>query len=63
MNGVPRRRDETEGRRASRIDFQEGGRYLGIPPNPGHAAHEPATINTVSTKSGAVHSHREGYIG
>ena len=31
MNGVPRRRDETEGRRASRIDFQEGGRYLGIP--------------------------------
>ena len=48
------RREPSKGRRGSRIDPEEEGRYLGIPPNPSHAAHEPVTINPVSTKSGAV---------
>jgi len=36
---------ETEGRRASRIDPEEGGRYLGIPQNPGQPPRWPVTIN------------------
>jgi len=32
MSEITRRRDETEGRRGSRIDTDEGGRYVGIPP-------------------------------
>jgi len=55
MSEFHRRADDSEGRRASRIDLQEGGRYLSIPQNLGHAAHEPVTINPVSTKPGAVH--------
>jgi len=51
---------EHEGRRGSRIDLQEGGCYFGIPQNPGHAVHEPVTINPVSTKSGAVHMQQDG---
>jgi hypothetical protein len=58
MTEFHRRGVEHEGRRGSRIDLQEGGCYLGIPQNPGHAVHEPVTINPVSTKSGAVHNHR-----
>jgi hypothetical protein len=54
MSAFPRRGEESEGRRGSRIDLEEGGRYLAIPQNRGHAAHEPLTINPVSTKSGAV---------
>jgi len=46
--------DESKARRGARIDLEEGGRYLGIPQHPSHAAHEPVTINPVSTKSGAV---------
>jgi hypothetical protein len=46
---------ETEGRRGSRIDPEEGSRYLGIHQNPGQPAHQPVTINSVSTQSGAVH--------
>ncbi len=33
MSGIAGRRSENEGRRGSRIDFEEGGRYLGIPQN------------------------------
>ena len=58
MSEMTSRRAETEGRRGSRIDLQEGGCYFGIPQNPGHAVHEPVTINPVSTKSGAVHMPR-----
>jgi len=54
MSQCHRRGDESESRRGSRIDLEEGGRYLGIPSNPSHAVHEPVTINPVSTKSGAV---------
>ena len=36
---------ETEGRRASRIDPEEGDRYLGIPQNPGQPPRQPVTIN------------------
>ena len=32
MSEFHRRGDESEGRSASRIDLQEGGRYLSIPP-------------------------------
>jgi hypothetical protein len=46
-------RREGKGRRGARNAFEEGGRYLGVPQNPGHSAHEPVTINPVSTKSGA----------
>jgi len=52
-------RREREGRRGARSAFDEGGRYLGIPQNPGHPAHQPVTINPVSTKSGAEQSGRE----
>jgi len=45
-------RREREGRRGARSAFDEGGRYLGIPQNPGQPAHQPVTINPVSTKSG-----------
>jgi hypothetical protein len=55
MTDFHRRGVEPEGRRGSRIDLQKGGCYLGLPQNPGHAVHEPVTINPVSTKSGAVH--------
>jgi hypothetical protein len=33
MSEMTRRRAETEGRRGSRIDTDEGGRYVGIPLN------------------------------
>jgi hypothetical protein len=33
MSAMTRRRGETEGRRGSRIDTDEGGRYVGIPLN------------------------------
>ena len=33
MSAMPSRRAETEGRRGSRIDTDEGGRYVGIPLN------------------------------
>ena len=33
MSEMTRRRAETEGRRGSRIDADEGGRYVGIPLN------------------------------
>jgi hypothetical protein len=46
---------QSEGRRGSRFNLEEGGRYLGIPQNPGQPAPPPVTINPVSTKSGAEH--------
>jgi hypothetical protein len=56
MTNFHRHADECEGRRGSTIDSDEGGRYLGIPQNPGHPADRPpVTINSVSTKSRAVH--------
>jgi len=33
MSGIAGQRSGNEGRRRSRIDFEEGGRYLGIPEN------------------------------
>jgi hypothetical protein len=55
MRAVGRPDGETEDRRGSRIGREEGGRYLGIPQNPGQPAHQPVIINPVSTKPGAVH--------
>ena len=52
MSEFHRRRAESEGRRGSTIDLEEGGRYLGIPQNPGHAPHQPVTINPVSHEIG-----------
>src|SRR5262249_33884238 len=46
--------DEREGRRGSRIDSEEGGRYLGIPPQHSQRTHRSVTINPVSSESGAV---------
>jgi hypothetical protein len=50
--------DESAGRRGSRIDSEEGGRYLGIPQNHGQPAHPSITIKPVSSESGAVHLER-----
>jgi hypothetical protein len=44
---------EIEGRRGSTIDLEEGGHPLAISQNPGHPAHQPVTIDSVSTKSRA----------
>jgi hypothetical protein len=55
VRAVGRPDGETEDRRGSRIGREEGGRYLGIPQNPGQPAHQPVIINPVSTKPGAVH--------
>ena len=44
MSEMTRRRAETEGRRGSRIDTDEGGRYVGIPLN----GHSPRPINCQS---------------
>ena len=52
MSEMTRRCAETEGRRGSRIDPAEGGRYLGISQNPGQPAHQPVTINPVSMNRG-----------
>jgi putative transposase len=49
--GLARR--EREGRRGAQSALEEGGRSLGIPQNLGHPVHQPVTINSVSTKSGA----------
>src|SRR5262249_17890124 len=46
--------NEHEGRRGSRIDSEEGGRYLGIPPHHSQRTHLSVTINPVSSESGAV---------
>jgi 6-phosphogluconolactonase (cycloisomerase 2 family) len=50
-----RRADWSEGRRGSRIDLEEGGRYLGIPQIGFADTLSSVTINPVSTNSGAVH--------
>jgi hypothetical protein len=57
MSEFHRRGQESEGRSGSPIDLEEGGRYLGIPQNPSHTAHEPVTINPVSTKSEPEYSY------
>jgi len=49
-----RRADWSEGRRGSRIDLEEGGRYLGIPQIGFADTLSLVTINPVSTNSGAV---------
>lgn len=53
MRAVGRPGGPSEGRRGSRFELEEGGRYLGIPQTPGQPAPQPVTINPVSTKSRA----------
>ena len=58
MSEFGRRADWSEGRRGSRIDLEEGGRYLGIPQIGFADTLSLVTINPVSTNSGAVQDHR-----
>ena len=60
MSEFGRRADWSEGRRGSRIDLEEGGRYLGIPQIGFADTLSLVTINPVSTNSGAVHVHPAG---
>lgn len=55
MSEFGRRAAWSEGRRGSRIDLEQGGRYLDIPQIGFAGTLSPVTINPVSTDSGAVH--------